>query len=430
MKKTRRMLALVIAMLIILTGCISAFAEEDVTLTILTRYSGSDPHTPWLEWCIEEFTKEHPNVTIQNESIADEAAYNNKLKTCIASGNIPDQWMMYGAATVVEYAKNGLVMDISDWKNDEVWVSGFLDPELSTYNLSGYGVDGIYGLSIAMVPEIIYYNVDLFEKAGIEKVPETLSELYEAIEKLKAIDVTPISMGASDTWRLGHFFDCLVYRMCGIDKIKDIGARNAKWTDPEVIEALKELKNFKDVGAFEPNFEGVDWSMESAGFLAGKYAMCVVPTWFIATIENSDTEQNIAFFEFPYDEDHPEYADNAAVFSDGQLFSNKVEGYKREVLTEWGKFISSAKAESARIRIARGMPGRTDIEVDVSAMSDMQVKGIELTKNLTRFAGDTFDFDMLNSMQDVTRNNLVGMMLGMSPEDTAAAIQAEIDNYA
>ena len=105
MKKTRRMLALVIAMLIILTGCISAFAEEDVTLTILTRYSGSDPHTPWLEWCIEEFTKEHPNVTIQNESIADEAAYNNKLKTCIASGNIPDQWMMYGAATVVEYAK-------------------------------------------------------------------------------------------------------------------------------------------------------------------------------------------------------------------------------------------------------------------------------------------------------------------------------------
>ena len=65
-----------------------------------------------------------------------------------------------------------------------------------------------------------------------------------------------------------------------------------------------------------------------------------------------------------------------------------------------------------------------------SSATKLKVKGIELTKNLTRFAGDTFDFDMLNSMQDVTRNNLVGMMLGMSPEDTAAAIQAEIDNYA
>ncbi len=427
MRKLIRSLCALLVASLMLCGLTAFAAEEPVTLTVLTRYSGTDPHAAWLEACIEEFCKLHPNVTIQNDSISDEASYNNKLKTAIASGNLPNHWMMYGAATLVDYAKNGLIMDISGWKEDKEWASGFLDPELSTYDLGGYGVEGTYGVSTAMVPEVIYYNVDLFKKAGIEKTPETLSELYAAIDKLKAAGVTPISMGAADTWRLGHFFDCLAYRVCGIDKIKDIGARTAKWTDPEVVEALAELKHFKEVGAFEPNFEGVDWSMEQSGFLAGQYAMCVVPTWFIATIQSSGTDQNIDFFKFPYDEDHPEYAEHSTVFSDGQVFSNQCTGSEREMTVAWGKFITGAAMEGRRVEMSSGMPGRTDIAVDSSKMSDLQVRGIELTKSLTRFAGDTFDFDVLTSMQDVTRNNLVGMMLGMSPEETAAAIQKEID---
>lgn len=56
---------------------------------------------------MEKFSELHPNVTFQDDSVADEAAYNNKLKTAIATGNLPNMWMQYGAASLVEYAKNG-----------------------------------------------------------------------------------------------------------------------------------------------------------------------------------------------------------------------------------------------------------------------------------------------------------------------------------
>lgn len=183
--------------------------DPEVTITVLTRYAGSDPQAPWLKKMMDEFVKLHPNVTFQDDSVADEAAYNNKLKTAIATGNLPNMWMQYGSASLVEYAKNGLLMDLSFMLEDEEFCSGLPDPTLSTFDLSGYGVDGIYAIPFAMQPEVIFYNKDLFQQAGIESVPETMDDMYAAIDKLKAAGITPMGMGAKDTWRLGHFFNCI-----------------------------------------------------------------------------------------------------------------------------------------------------------------------------------------------------------------------------
>ena len=79
--------------------------DPEVTITVLTRYAGSDVQAQWLQTMMEKFSELHPNVTFQDDSVADEAAYNNKLKTAIATGNLPNMWMQYGAASLVEYAK-------------------------------------------------------------------------------------------------------------------------------------------------------------------------------------------------------------------------------------------------------------------------------------------------------------------------------------
>lgn len=54
---------------------------------------------------------------------------------------------------------------------------------MDTYDLSAYGADGIYALPNELNVDAIFYNKALFEKAGIEKVPETMDELYDAIDK-------------------------------------------------------------------------------------------------------------------------------------------------------------------------------------------------------------------------------------------------------
>ena len=402
--------------------------EPEVTITVLTRYAGSDPQAPWLKKMMDEFVKLHPNVTFQDDSVADEAAYNNKLKTAIATGNLPNMWMQYGSASLVEYAKNGLLMDLSFMLEDEKFCSGLTDPTLSTFDLSGYGVDGIYAIPFAMQPEVIFYNKDLFKQAGIDSVPETMEDLYGAIDKLKAAGITPMGMGAKDTWRLGHFFNCVAYRKAGIDTFKNIGARNAKWTDPEVVDCLTTLKGFKDKGAFEENFEGIDWSTESANFLSGKYAMICIPLWFIPNAEESEIADSLDFFPVPYFSDQESYKDDSAVYVDAHVYSGKLEGYEKEITMEWAKFTHDAFSEEVRLKDCGQTPGRTDVNTEGLEMSPMLTKAIELNGDLKKLGGDTFEYDMLNSMQDVTRNALVGMMLGTSPEDTAAAIQSEIDN--
>ena len=58
---------------------------------------------------------------------------------------------------------------------------------MDTYDLSAYGADGIYALPNELNVDAIFYNKALFEKAGIEKVPETMDELYDAIDKQESL---------------------------------------------------------------------------------------------------------------------------------------------------------------------------------------------------------------------------------------------------
>lgn len=429
----KRLLAALLSMCLsagLFAGTVSAEETEtpEVTITVLTRYAGSDPQAPWLQKMMEEFTKLHPNVTFQDDSVADEAAYNNKLKTAIATGNLPNMWMQYGAASLVEYAKNGLAMDLSSLKEDTEFTAGLADPTLSSYDLSTYGVDGIYAFPFAMQTEVMFYNKDLFAQAGIESVPETMDELYEAIDKLNAAGITPMGMGAKDTWRLGHFYNCIAYKKVGVETFKKIGSREAKWTDENVVETLEILKNFKERGAFEENFEGIDWSTECAGFLSGKYAMICVPLWFIPNAEGSEIADSLDFFPIPYFADAEEYKGDSAVYTDAHVYNGRLEGYEKEITLEWAKFTHDAYSEEVRLKDCAQLPGRSDVDTEGFEMSPMMEKAVELNGGLTTYGGDAFEYDEITSMQDVIRNSLVGMMLGATPQETAEIIQAEIDN--
>ena len=60
-----------------------------------------------------------------------------------------------------------------------------------------------------------------------------------------------MGMGAKDTWRLGHFYNCIAYKKVGVDNIKKIGAREAKWTDENMVETFEILRILKLFEYFE-----------------------------------------------------------------------------------------------------------------------------------------------------------------------------------
>ncbi|MEG1516062.1 MAG: extracellular solute-binding protein [Clostridia bacterium] len=406
----------------------TAFAQEEkVTIRVLTRYTGTDATTPVFQEMIRTFMEKNPNITIQDDSVNEEAAYNNKLMTAIATGDIPNIFYLPGLMSGVEYAKNGVIMDVSELMEDKAWYDGFNQGSFEPWNFTPFGVDGYFGVPFSLGVEVFFYNKELFTKAGIEKTPETLAEFYEDVEKLKAIGVSPMAIGAKETWRAGHVLNWLFFKNVGIDKAKAIGARTAKWTDSDVVETLKLYMDLKDRGTFPVNYEGVSYDEEKNMFFSEQAAMVLNGSWFVGDCVASTIADKIGVFALPYIEGKEQFKGDSIIYPQGFCLSGKATGAERDAQILFIKYMTNFDMQSKMVETVQRMSARSDIDFTQIALSPIFTEVDRISRSISNSGGDTFDFDPLQSMCDRTRNSLVGMSLGMSPEEAAEEIQSEID---
>ena len=125
----------------------------------------------YLDTFIKEFEAANPDVKVENISVNEEASYNNKFKTLVATGDIPNIFYLPGIASLVKYAQNGLIMDVSELFQDKEWYDGFVDGAFDMFNFEPYGVKGVYAIPFAVTPEVIFYNVDLLKSVGYDTFP-------------------------------------------------------------------------------------------------------------------------------------------------------------------------------------------------------------------------------------------------------------------
>lgn len=446
MKKSKLMIklcSLAVSSLILstaLAGCGTASTSTSTTsnsgnggkvkITIMTRWTGSDSLAPIFEGQLKKFQEENPNIEIQNDSVAEEAAYNNKLKTSIATGTTPDMFYYPGVAGVAQWAKNGVIMDVQSLIDDKSWSDGFINGAFDVWNLEKYGVKGHFGIPYEFSPEVIFYNPELFAKAGIDKVPETMDELYAAIDKLKAINVIPWGAGAKDTWRTGHIHNNIVYRTVGVDKAKDLGTRKAKWTDPDIVQSLNVLKDLKAKGAFEKGFEGIDYNTELAEFFNGKSAMMVNGAWAVGDITASDSPYKNKFklMAFPYFKDKPQYKADSVMYGTGLFLSGTMKGAEKDATIKLIKYLTSKASEQERLDKLSRVGARKDVKAPDNApqlLKDM----VPYMATIKNPGGDLFDYDPDPALIDVSRSSIIDMLLNATPEEAAKKIQDEIDKY-
>ncbi|HEY5586855.1 MAG TPA: extracellular solute-binding protein [Ruminiclostridium sp.] len=404
-------------------------SKEAVTIRLLSRWSGTDSSTPIWQAVQKQYMEKNPNVTIVDESIAEEGAYNNKFKAALATNDMPAVFAVNGTLLAVEYAKSGVLQDLTSYfEQDKAWSDGLNESNINVSKFDVYGVKGIYSIPAQNAIEVMYYNKDLFKKAGIEKTPETYDELLSDIEKLKTSGITPWGVGGKDTWRVGHIQNALLYKLTGVDKAIELGfKRTAKWTDADVVQSLKMLKDLKTMGAFQKDLEGINFEVEKANFLSGKSAMVFNGTWFMGDINTAGFQDNVGTFLFPYMKDKPQFKDHNITFPSGYSVSAKASDLQKEHAVGFLKMFTSKENQEKYVYETKNLPVRKDLQLDASKTGAMfaEVSGLA---SMIKFGGmDTFDKDPLASMQDRTRNSFIGMLLGNTPEVTAKEIQDEID---
>jgi multiple sugar transport system substrate-binding protein len=242
-----------------------AIAEE----LRFTVWTGSEAHLKMLNGIAESFKATHPDVTVKFETIP-AADYTQKLTFQIAGGNPPDLgWMMEDAAPTFENA--GVLWDIGPTvKAAEGYDFGDLSQAAMGLWQDG---DKVYGIPFSTSPFMIYYNKEMFDKAGLEdplalaakgewnmdKFREVARKLTEAnpgkwgfefkdgegyASRMMHALMPPIRAYGGDVWVNGE---------CGLDK-------------PEAIAAVTQLHDmvFKDKSIVPPGERGDFFSGNSA----------------------------------------------------------------------------------------------------------------------------------------------------------------------
>lgn len=139
-----------------------------------------------------KFQETHPNIEVKIDSIPF-GDYQQKISVLAAGRELPDiAWI--SERMVPQFMSNGILEDISDVTKDPSFNSEDIIP--STLEL--FRKDGkLYGLPFSTPPSVVFYNKDLFDKAGLTSPNELAKQgkwTWSEFEKsAKAISSGPTS---------------------------------------------------------------------------------------------------------------------------------------------------------------------------------------------------------------------------------------------
>lgn len=132
-----------------------------------------------------DFAKKYPDIKLHMTMMSGNSTSEN-LEPRIASGNMPDVCSVDIGEWYYTNADKGYFVDLGGTK---AWDNQ--NPSIQAQYTSPNGVK--YGVAYGVAAMFIYYNKDLFAKAGITQVPTNWEEFIAACEALKAKGITPLA---------------------------------------------------------------------------------------------------------------------------------------------------------------------------------------------------------------------------------------------
>jgi ABC-type glycerol-3-phosphate transport system substrate-binding protein len=269
---------------------------------------------------IPEFEAANPGVTVEYTAIpfAGVISYDTKLLADLASGAGPDVWDM-GSWNYPQYIDAGLVAPIDPtafgYESVDDLVSDYPPGSLSVFMDEG---GNLYGLFSELNTLALFYNLDMFEEAGIEPLsadtPASWEQIGEISQQLRQTDdsgaLTQIGYQfgffaafRSPQWYAQNFYT--IMRQYGQNDLYVDGVPAAN--TEAAINAFQVISDFTyTYQAYDPTFL-VNWF---ADFPNHRVAMVTAGTWFAPAIRNENPD--VRFGVAPHPVVDPEDPDTYA----------------------------------------------------------------------------------------------------------------------
>jgi len=241
---------------------------------------------------IEKFKAENPNVTIE-ETMMDQADYHVKMQAQAAAGDLPDVFFLKGSWTTM-FVDNEAVAPINEYLDALPFKDQYRSGIFDAVNRDGQFYGSPFQFAITSV---VYYNADLWKKAGYDSFPTTWDEVFAANEKFKEMGVYTIALGNRDKWPYEScILSALGDRFTGTEWTNSIIAQDgaAKFTDQPFVDALALSQKLATSGVFNPDFNTITNEQAQSYFLDGKAATCIEGYWALSRLESLGTPEFLA----------------------------------------------------------------------------------------------------------------------------------------
>lgn len=261
--------------------------------------------------------------------------YEQGIQTKVATGDKPDLafWQPTGSQlTALNATTNLQSLDGAPWLDSTKPalkdITGILDKTRYAALISTPAVEGVY------------YNKEVFEKAGIKSVPADWDSFVKLGRDLKGQGVTPFYEMGGDRWATQWWVQVQL-----ADAAKDglwdrVNTNKEKFTDPTIQGAINTYNDLIKEGLFNEDIKTATFEDQGAALLSGKAAMVVQVNSFFSQLQaQADTEtlnKKIGFFPIAPSGNVgtfiPDQSNALVAFKTGDA---KREAASRQLLSYW-----------------------------------------------------------------------------------------------
>jgi len=326
--------------------------EEEITLHFV-GWEASPLETESVQKGLDSFMTQNPNITVEYMPVP-HAEYETKLITSMAGGAAADVFFV-GTELYRSLHLKGQLLDITEYFEAELELDYFIPSAASIMVIN----DRIYGVSSCTVSPILFYNRDIFDKAGLPYPPKNPDEAWTWNEFLEVAKQLTIVEGG-ETKQFGTFgFEnpAWPYMKIAMFLSNEGDVFNEDFTEttmntPEVKEVLQAVFDLRQKYGASPEALVLEHLGMSPSHMlqTGRVAMLIDGSWAL---------QELAQMDFPVGIGVLPKFERAVTHGQAHLHSAWIDTPNPYEAWRLISFLSSEEYQLDLIRSGLWMPNRT-----------------------------------------------------------------------
>ncbi len=278
----------------------SASSDEPITLKVV---DWSDSTAEVRRAFDKVYMEEHPNITIEYTTMTIDA-FKSSVVTSIKSGEAPDLFPIPVGITLPTAIAENWFVPLNDYLPDEFWDT-IIDPAkaegVAMLNGNYYTIPEV----ATQTNQLIFYNKDVFEKAGVTEVPTTYSEFIDVCDQITEAgngDYYAFIEGGKQVNRVYALLQA--FANVGGAKLPDfskalVDGGRINYDSQAVLEATKLFKTLYDHGDIHPDSINISAPEAREYFAQGQAAFIDQGVWCIGVWESTHPDMNFGTMAVP-----------------------------------------------------------------------------------------------------------------------------------